>query len=99
MVDRGRDLPRVRRARLRWRPARSRSRQQRGCTIVMPAHRRQPFGGLVALTGLGLLAALLAAGCTSPSQSRQQPAAHQGTKAATNIAVLAAPGGVDVRAE
>jgi hypothetical protein len=34
----------------------------RGCTIVMPAHRRQLFGGLVALTGLGLLAAWQAGG-------------------------------------
>ena len=65
----------------------------------MPARRRQPFGGLVALTGVGLLAALLAAGCTSPSPGRRQPAAHPRAEAATHIAVLAAPGGVDVRAE
>src|SRR5262249_16859380 len=71
----------------------------RGGAIVMPAHRRQPFGGLVAVTGLGLLAGLLAAGCTSPSPARQQPAAHPRAGAAARIAALAAPGGVDVRAE
>ena len=65
----------------------------------MPARRRQPFGGLVRLTGVGLLAALLAAGCTSPSPGRQQRAAHPRAEAATHTAVLAAPGGVDVRAE
>jgi len=65
----------------------------------MPAHRRQPFGGLVALTGLGLVAGLLAAGCTSPSPARQQPGAHPRTGAATRIAVPAGPGGMDVRAE
>ena len=70
----------------------------RGCTIVMPAHRRQPFG-LVALTGLGLVAGLLAAGCTSPSPARHQPGAHPRVGAATRIAVPAGPGGVDVRAE
>lgn len=65
----------------------------------MPAHRRQPFGGLVALTGLGLLVGLLATGCTSPSSARQQPGAHPHAGAATPIAVPAGPGGGDVRAE
>ena len=65
----------------------------------MPARRRQPFGGLVALTGAGLLAGLLAAGCTSPPPARPQPVAHPGTGAATHIAVPAGPGGADVRAE
>src|SRR5690242_7635720 len=66
----------------------------------MPARsRRQPFGGLVALTGAGLLAALLAAGCTSPSPARQPPAAHPRSGAATHMAVPAGPGGGDVRAE
>jgi hypothetical protein len=72
----------------------------------MPAHRRQPFGGLVALTGLGLVAGLLAAGCTSPSPARQQPGAHPRagpatyiTVPATHMAVPAGPGGGDVRAE
>ena len=67
--------------------------------IVMPARRRQAFGGPAAVTGVGLLAALLAAGCTSPSPGRQQPAAHPRAKAAPHIAVVAAPGGADVRAE
>jgi hypothetical protein len=65
----------------------------------MPAHRRQPFGGLVALTGLGLLAALLATGCTGPSPARQLPGAHLRAGAAAYVAVPAAPGGGDVRAE
>src|SRR5690348_4370648 len=65
----------------------------------MPAHRRQPFGVLVTLTGLGLLAGLLAAGCTSTSPARQQPSTHPRSPTATRIAVPAAPGGVDVRAE
>ena len=64
----------------------------------MPAHRRQPFA-LMALTGLGLVAGLLAAGCTSPSPARQPPGAHPRAGAATRIAVPAGPGGVDVRAE
>jgi hypothetical protein len=53
----------------------------------------------VAVTGVGLLAGVLAAGCTSPSPARQQPGAHRGAGAATHITVPAAPGGVDVRAE
>jgi hypothetical protein len=65
----------------------------------MPAHRRQSFGGLVAVTELGLLAGLLAAGCTGPSPARPPPGAHLGAAAATPIAVLAGPGGADVRAE
>jgi hypothetical protein len=63
----------------------------------MPARRRQPFGVLVALTGLGLLTGLLAAGCTS-SAGRHQPGAHP-SWAVTQIAVPAGPGGGDVRAE
>ena len=51
------------------------------------------------LTGLGLLAGLLAAGCTSPSPARQQPAAYPRSPAAVRIAVPAAAGGVDVGAE
>ena len=65
----------------------------------MPAHRRQPSGGLVALTGLGLLVGLLAAGCTSPSPARQQPGAHPRSPAAARIAVSATAGRVDVSAE
>ena len=72
----------------------------------MPAHRRQWSGGLVALTGAGLLAGVLAAGCTGPSPARQRPGAPPGAGAATRIAVPAAhvavpagPGGADVRAE
>jgi hypothetical protein len=65
----------------------------------MPADRRQRFGGLVVVTGVGLLAGLLAAGCTSPSPARHQPGAPPGTGAATRIAVPAGPGGADVRAE
>jgi len=66
----------------------------------MPAHRRQPSGGLVAVTGVGLLAGLLVAGCTGPSPARQQPGAHHPRAgAATHIAVPAVPGGVYVRAE
>src|SRR5215471_20320662 len=65
----------------------------------MPAHRRQPFGGLVAVTGVGLLTGLLAAGCTGPSPARQQQAAHPRAVPATRIALHAKPGSVDVRAE
>jgi hypothetical protein len=65
----------------------------------MPAYRRQPFGGLVALIGLGLAAVLLATGCTSPSPARQSPGAPPRAGAATPIAVPAGPAGVDVRAE
>jgi hypothetical protein len=52
----------------------------------MPAHRRQPFGGLVAVTGFGLLAGLLAAGCTSPSPVRQQAGAHPRLSAPVPVA-------------
>jgi hypothetical protein len=79
----------------------------------MPAHRRLRSGGLAAVTGAGLLAGLLAAGCTSPAPARQQPGAHPRAGAATRIAVPAAdiavpaariavpaePVGADVRAE
>ena len=65
----------------------------------MPARWRQPSGGLVALTGAGLLAGLLAAGCTRPPPARQQPGAHPGAAAATHIDVPAGSAGVDARAE
>ena len=65
----------------------------------MPAHRRQWSGGLVALTGAGLLAGVLAAGCTSPSPARPQPGAPPRPGAAAHVAVPAGPGGADVRAE
>ena len=65
----------------------------------MPARRRPPPGGLVALIGLGLLAGLLAAGCTNGPPARQQPVSHPRAGAATRIAVPAGPGGVDLRAE
>ena len=65
----------------------------------MPARRRQRSGGLVGVIWVGLLAGLLAAGCTSPSPARQQPGADLRAAAAPLIAVPAGPGGVDVRAE
>jgi hypothetical protein len=65
----------------------------------MPARRRQRSGGLVAVTGVGLLAGLLAAGCTNGPPARQQPGADLRAGAATSIAVPAGPGGVDVRTE
>ncbi|MBV9855305.1 MAG: hypothetical protein JOY82_12450 [Streptosporangiaceae bacterium] len=65
----------------------------------MPAYRRQPLGALAALTGLGLLAGLLAAGCTGPPPARQRPGAHPRTQAAAPIAVPAGRDGRDVRAE
>jgi len=58
------------------RPGKNRSRQRPGCMIVMPARRRQAFGGPAAVTGVGLLAGLLPAGCTSPSPAQHQPGAH-----------------------
>jgi N,N-dimethylformamidase beta subunit-like, C-terminal len=64
----------------------------------MAAHRRQPSGCLVAVTGLGL-AGLLAAGCTNGPPARQQPGAHLPAGAATRIEVPAGPDGGDVRAE
>jgi hypothetical protein len=65
----------------------------------MPAHWRQRFGGLVAVTGLGLLAGLLAAGCTNGPATSHQPGAHPGAATVTRTAVPAGPGGGDVRAE
>jgi hypothetical protein len=65
----------------------------------MPAHRRQWSGGLVALTGVGLLAGVLAAGCTNGPPARPQPGAPPRPGAAAHVAVPAGPGGVDVRAE
>ena len=65
----------------------------------MPARRRQRSGGLVGVIWVGLLAGLLAAGCTSPSPAQQQPGADLRAAAAAPIAVPAGPGGVDVRAE
>ena len=65
----------------------------------MPAHRRQWSGGLVALTGAGLLAGVLAAGCTNGPPARPQPGAPPRPGAAAHVAVPAGPGGVDVRAE
>lgn len=53
----------------------------------------------MALTGWGLLAGLLAAGCTSPSPAWQLPGAHRCAGPATRTAGPAGPGGVDVRAE
>ena len=65
----------------------------------MPARRRQRSGGLVGVIWVGLLAGLLAAGCTGPPSARQQSAARPRSPAATRIAVPAVPGDVDVRAE
>ncbi len=65
----------------------------------MPAYRRQLSGGVVALTAVGLLAVLLAAGCTGPSPAWQLPGAHRCAGPAAQIAGPAGPGGVDVRAE
>jgi N,N-dimethylformamidase beta subunit-like protein len=66
----------------------------------MPARRRRPFSGLVALTGVGLLAAsLAAAGRTDGPSAEYQPGAYLRAGTATPIAVPAGPVGVDVRAE
>ena len=64
----------------------------------MSAHRRQPFGGLVTVIGSGLLAGLLAAGCTSPLPGGPQPGGDPGSPAPARVAAVP-PGSFDVSAE